>query len=80
MSPTLQDLKNSVAGLSASERAELVQFLMRSLDGADEQDARTEWLALAEQRMTEARTGQVVGVPAADVLRTLLDRHAPTAN
>jgi putative addiction module component (TIGR02574 family) len=71
--PTLQELKNGAAELSASERAELVQFLLRSLDDPDEPAVRAEWLALAEQRMAEVRTGQVVGVPAADVLRTLFE-------
>jgi len=73
MNPTLQELKNSAAMLSASERAELVQFLLHSLDEPEDKEVRAEWLALAEQRMAEVRAGQVVGVPAEEVLRTLLE-------
>ena len=63
MNPTLQELKNGAAGLSASERAELVQFLLRSLDEPDENQVRAEWLALAEQRMAEVRAGPGRGRP-----------------
>ncbi len=62
MSPTLEDLKHAASGLSAKERAERAQYLLRSLDSSSE-----EWLALAEQRMTEVRSGKVVGIPAEEV-------------
>ncbi len=64
MSPTLQELKDAASGLSASERAELALFLLDSLDKADEQAVRSEWLALAEQRMADVRAGKVTVVPA----------------
>ena len=64
MSPTLQELKDAASGLPLSERAELAQFLLGSLDEQDEQRCATEWLALAELRMVEIRAGGVVGVPA----------------
>jgi len=38
MSPTLQELKIMACGLAVSERAELVQFLLRSLDEEGEKD------------------------------------------
>ncbi len=72
MSPTLKELKETVSGLPVSERAELAQFILRSLDDPDEQKVRAEWLALAEQRMAEVRPGNVVGVPAEQVLENLL--------
>jgi putative addiction module component (TIGR02574 family) len=72
MSLTSQELKNAISGLPADERAELVQFLLRSLDEDDEKGTRAEWLALAEQRMAEVRAGKVVGVPAQEVLKNLL--------
>ena len=59
------------AGVPAAERAELAQYLLCSLEPA-EQGAKAEWLALAEQRMAEVRAGQVVGIPAEEVLKTLL--------
>ena len=72
MSLTLQELKNAVAGLPIEERTELTQFLLHSLDERDEQGASAEWLALAEERMAEIRTGKVVGIPAEQVLKSLL--------
>jgi putative addiction module component (TIGR02574 family) len=71
MSPTLQDLKNAASGLPAKERAELTQYLLRSLDEQDEEGARAEWLTLAEHRMAEVRAGKVIGIPADQVLRNL---------
>lgn len=73
MSLTLQELKNASSSLPAGERAELAQFLLRSLDELDEEQTRAEWLALAEQRMAEVRAGKVVGIPAEEVLKNLLE-------
>lgn len=73
MSPALQDLKDAASGLPARERAELAQHLLRSLDGPDEPGVRAAWLAVAEQRMAEVRAGTVVGVPAEEVLKSLLE-------
>lgn len=71
MSPTLQELKDAASNLPVGERAELAQFLLRSLD-EEEEGAREAWLTLAEQRMAEVRAGEVVGVPAEEVLKNLL--------
>jgi putative addiction module component (TIGR02574 family) len=73
MSLTLQELKEVAAALPAGERAELAQFLLRSLDEQDEEGVRAEWLALAEPRMGEVKAGKVVGVPAEEVLKSLLE-------
>ncbi len=72
MSLTLQELKNAASELPSGERADLAQFLLRSLDEQDEDGAQAEWLALAEQRMAEVRAGKVVGIPAEEVLKNLL--------
>ena len=71
MNPTLQELKNAAAGLPASE-AELVQFLLLARRTGRESGV-AEWLSLAEQRMAEVRAGRVVGVPAEEVLKTLVE-------
>jgi hypothetical protein len=65
MNPTLQQLKDAASALPARERAELAEFLLRSLDGQDE--ARAEGLALAEQRMAEVLAGEVAGASAGEV-------------
>ena len=70
MNPALEQLKATLSSLPAAERAELAQFLLRSLD-PEEPGAREEWLALAEERLAEVRAGKVVGIPAAEVLRSL---------
>jgi putative addiction module component (TIGR02574 family) len=72
MSLTLQELKSVASALPIEERAELAQFLLRSLDELDEKETRAEWLALAERRMAEVRAGKIVGIPAEEVLKNLL--------
>lgn len=71
MNPTLQKLKDAASILTVDERAELVQFLLRSLGEPREPEALAEWVALAEQRMAEVRAGKVTGVPAAQVLDSI---------
>lgn len=71
MSPSLEQLKVTLSRLPTPERAELAQYLLRSLE-AEEKDAKAEWLDLAEQRMAEVRAGRVVGIPADEVLNGLL--------
>ena len=73
MNRTLQELKNASSDLPAEERAELAQFLLRSLDDPDDEGTRGEWLALAEKRMADVRAGKVVGIPAEEVLKNLLE-------
>jgi len=70
MSASLEQLKTTLSGLPAAERAELAQYLLQSLE---EEEARAEWLALAQQRMAEVRAGRVVGIPAEEVLKSLLE-------
>jgi putative addiction module component (TIGR02574 family) len=70
MNPSLDQLKAMLANLPAADRAALAQYLLRTLE-PEEEGARGEWLALAEQRMAEVRAGQVAGVPAEEVLKSL---------
>jgi putative addiction module component (TIGR02574 family) len=70
MSPSLEELKVTLCGLPLTQRAELAQYLLRSLD-SEEEGAKAEWLALAEQRMAAVRAGRVVGIPAEEVLKSL---------
>lgn len=72
MNLTLQDLKTSAADLPANERAELVQFLIRSLDEPEESKVQAEWLEVADQRIADVESGDVVGIPADDVIKNLL--------
>ena len=71
MSPSLEKLKTTLSGLSTTERAELAHYLLHTLE-PEEKDANAEWLALAEQRMAQVRAGEIVGIPAEEVLKNLL--------
>jgi putative addiction module component (TIGR02574 family) len=70
----LQDLKDASSGLPAPQRAELAHFLLQSLD--PEEDGWTlAWRNELALRLHEMRSGQVVGVPAEEVLNRLRERY-----
>jgi putative addiction module component (TIGR02574 family) len=71
MIQSVEHLKAALSALPDDQRAELAQYLLRSLE-PQEEGAREEWIALAEQRMADIRAGKVVGVPAEEVLKNLL--------
>lgn len=70
MSTMLDELKSTVSGLPVPERAELAHYLLSTLESPDE-GAPAEWLAVAEERMSEIHSGRVVGIPAEKVLESL---------
>ncbi len=70
---TLDQLKDAAADLPLSERTELAQFLLSRIDDAEAAEVRAEWVALAERRMAEVKAGRVIGIPADEVVRTLLE-------
>jgi putative addiction module component (TIGR02574 family) len=70
MSATLEELKSTLSGLPIPERAELIHYLLHTLE-ADDEGAASEWLALAERRMTDIRAGRVIGIPAEEVMESL---------
>jgi hypothetical protein len=70
MNATLETLKSTISGLPVLERAELVHYLLRTLETEDEGGVG-EWLSLAEQRMDDIHSGRVVGIPADEVMKSL---------
>jgi len=70
MVSSIEQLKTTLSGLPLEQRAELAEYLLDSLE-TDAATAKTEWLALVKERMAEVRAGRIVGIPAADVLRSL---------
>ena len=70
MTITLQELKATASGLPLVERAALAHYLLGTLE-KEEEGVADEWLALAERRMSDIRTGRVVGVPAEQVLESM---------
>lgn len=69
---SLEQLKTAASGLPIAERAELAQFLVHSLDEREAAEIRAEWLTLAERRMADVKAGKVAGVPAEEVMKSLL--------
>ena len=74
MTPTFQDLKDASSTVPAPEPAALAHFLLRSLEPEEEgwTDASRAELA---HRLEEVRAGQVIGVPAEEVLARLRERY-----
>ena len=71
MPATLDEVKAAAAELTEEDRTELTLFL---LDGQEDgEDCTTEWLAVANERMQDVLAGKVVGIPAEEVMRKLLD-------
>jgi putative addiction module component (TIGR02574 family) len=74
MTPTLQELKDASSGLPTPQRAELAHFLLQSLE--PEEDGWAEaWQEELSRRLKEIRSGQVVGVPAEEVINRLRERY-----
>ena len=69
MAKLARDLESQVLKLSRRERARLAQRLIASLD--EEVDADTErlWLAEAERRLADLKSGKVAAIPAERVIR-----------
>ena len=74
MPPTLQELKDASASLPSPERAELAHFLLQSLE-PEEGGWAEAWQEELSRRVQEIRSGQVIGVPAEDVLKALRERY-----
>ena len=74
MNISLEGLKESASELSASERAELAHFLLKTLD-APEDGVSQAWRTELQRRMADLRSGSVVGKPIEDVLARLRERY-----
>ena len=66
---TADQLEKEILKLPRSERAELAQRLLMSLDGDPEVDQA--WYDLAQQRLAALESGADVEVPAEEVFRSL---------
>jgi putative addiction module component (TIGR02574 family) len=74
MSPSLDDLKVTISALAPAQRVELAHFLLESLEPQEEGWAEA-WREELVRRLEEIRSGQVVGVPAEEVLQQLSERY-----
>lgn len=64
---TTRDIIESALKLAPTERFELVDALLHSLDRPDPELDRL-WVEEAERRLAAYRAGGVVGIPAEDVI------------
>ncbi len=73
MTKTLAKVEDDALQLSEQERARLAVWLLASLEEEAESPEEVEklWLAEAEQRFEELRTGTVRGIPAREVFAQL---------
>jgi putative addiction module component (TIGR02574 family) len=69
MARPARELESQALKLSRRERARLAQRLISSLDQEVDADVERLWLAEAERRLAELKSGKVAGIPAEKVLR-----------
>ena len=65
MSPKLQRIENEALHLPPEDRELLVESLLRSLVDSAGMDIDPAWIAEAERRYREYRSGQVQAIPGA---------------
>jgi putative addiction module component (TIGR02574 family) len=63
MSPILKELERKALELSPQEREELADNILRSLDDAPLTTIDEAWVAEAEQRYNDFKSGKTKGVP-----------------
>ena len=69
MAKRARELESQALKLSRRERARLAQRLISSLDQAVDADAERLWLAEAERRLADLKSGKVAAIPAERVIR-----------
>jgi len=76
MADLVERLKSQLETLSNRERAELAQFLIRSLDQDYDEDAEAAWEIELTRRVTEIESGKAVGKPAEQVFAELRKKYS----
>jgi putative addiction module component (TIGR02574 family) len=69
MARLARELESQALKLSRRERARLAQRLISSLDQEAEANAERLWLAEAERRLADLKSGKVAGIPAERVIK-----------
>ena len=69
MARLVSELESQALKLSRRERARLAQRLISSLDQEADADAERLWLAEAERRLAELKSGKVAAIPAERVIK-----------
>ncbi|MGE0116546.1 MAG: addiction module protein [Dongiaceae bacterium] len=68
MPRSVADLEREIRDLSVQERARLAAFILASLDEIEDEGVEDAWAREIEERVTAYERGEVVPVPADDVL------------
>jgi putative addiction module component (TIGR02574 family) len=68
MPRSVADLEREIQDLSVQERARLAAFILASLDEIEDEGVEDAWAREIEERVTAYERGEVVPVPADDVL------------
>jgi len=69
MAKLARELESEAMRLSRRQRARLAQRLISSLDQEVDADAERLWLAEAERRLADLKSGKVAAIPAERVLK-----------
>jgi putative addiction module component (TIGR02574 family) len=69
MPKPLDEVEQDALALPAKDRAELAQDLLATLDPGDDADVEEAWIAEAERRYQEYRSGKVKLIPADEALQ-----------
>ncbi|MGO9119669.1 MAG: addiction module protein [Desulfomonilaceae bacterium] len=76
MTEAVEELKSQLETLTSRERAELAQFLIRSLDQEQDEGAESLWNVELNRRATEIESGKSVGKPAEQVFAELREKYS----
>jgi putative addiction module component (TIGR02574 family) len=68
MNATLKQIAQEVLRLTPAQRAELADFIVESLGSAQPDEIQRLWIAEANRRLSEVRSGDVKTVPGEEVL------------
>jgi len=68
MNQLLNELEEKALTLPVEDRAALAEHLLATLDLGEDVDAEEEWLAEAERRYREYRSGRMKASPAAEAI------------
>jgi putative addiction module component (TIGR02574 family) len=76
MTAKAERIKSELVGLTPQDRAELVRFLIESLDGDEEQGVAAAWDEELKRRAEEIQSGRVTGEPAENLLREMRAKYS----
>ncbi|HTS18262.1 MAG TPA: addiction module protein [Verrucomicrobiae bacterium] len=76
MTAKAQRMKSELAALAPEDRAELIRFLIESLDADEEQGVAAAWDEELKRRAEDIHSGRVTGEPAEKLLREMRAKYS----